>query len=180
MANTTNKAAAPSQEKKPEPPASRREWPPFDRLRNEIDRVFEDFGRGTWRTPFFGRSFDTEPFWRRDFSLSSVPAVDIAEKDGAYEITAELPGLEEKDIDVQIADDMLVIKGEKKEEKEEKKNGFHLSERRFGSFRRSFRVPAGVDADRIDAQFKNGVLTLTLPKSKEAEKQQRKIAVKTP
>jgi len=177
MAKATSKPPARSQETKPAPPATGREWPPFDRLRAEIDRVFEDFGRGTWPTPFFGKSFETEPFWRREFSLSGVPAVDIAEKDGAYEITAELPGMEEKDIDVQFADGMLVIKGEKKAEKEEKKKDFHLSERHFGSFRRSFRVPEGVETDKIDAEFKNGILTLTLPKSAQAKKKERKIAV---
>ena len=71
-----------------------------------------------------------------------------------------------------------MIKGEKKAEKEEKKKDYHLSERHFGSFRRSFRVPEGVDGDKIAAEFKNGVLTLTLPKTEQAQKQERKIAVK--
>jgi HSP20 family protein len=177
MAKATSKPPARAAEKKPAPPAIGREWPSFDRLRAEIDRVFEDFGRGTWPTPFFGRAFETEPFWRREFSFTGVPAVDIAEKDAAYEITAELPGLEEKDIDVQVADGMLTIKGEKKAEKEEKKKDFHLSERHFGSFRRSFRVPEGVAADKISGAFKNGVLSLTLPKSPQLKKQERKIAV---
>lgn len=178
MAKATSKAPAPSQKKKPAPAATGREWPPFDRLRAEIDRVFENFGRGAWPTPFFGRSFETEPFWRRGFSLSGAPAVDISEKDGAYQITAELPGMEEKDVEVELSDGVLVIKGEKKEEKEEKKKDYHLSERHFGAFRRSFRVPDGVDADKIAAEFKNGVLTLTLPKSAKARKAERKIAVK--
>lgn len=175
MAKATSKPLARSQEKKPAPPATRHEWPPFDRLRTEIDRVFEDFGRGTWPKSFFG---DAEPFWRRDFSLSGVPAVDITEKDGAYEITAELPGMVEKDIDVQFSDGMLTIKGEKKEEKEEKKKDYHLSERHFGSFQRSFRVPEGVQPNEITAEFKNGVLSLTLPKSAQAKKTERKVAVK--
>lgn len=177
MAETKSKPPA-SAKAKAAPPATARERQPFDRLRDEIDRVFEDFRRGTWSTPFFGRSLDTEPFWRREFSLSGVPAVDIAEKDGAYEITAELPGMEEKDIDVQLSEGMLTIKGEKKEEKEEKKKDYHLSERHFGSFRRSFRVPEGVDADKIVADFKNGILTMTLPKSAQAKKKERKISVK--
>jgi len=168
----------PAEAKPSAPPATQRDRPPFDRLRAEIDRVFEDFGRGGWPATFFGRSFDAEPFWRREFSLSGVPAVDIAEKDGVYEITAELPGLDEKDIDVQLSEGMLVIKGEKKAEKEEKKKDYHLSERHFGSFRRSFRVPEGVDGEKIAAEFKNGVLTLTLPKTEQAQKQERKITVK--
>jgi HSP20 family protein len=177
MAKSTSKTQTRPQEKGAAPPAIGRERQPFDRLRTEIDRLFEDFGRGTWPTPFFGRSLEAEPFWRRNFSFSGVPAIDIAEKDGSYEITAELPGMEEKDIDVQFSDGTLVIKGEKKEEREEKKKDYHLSERHFGSFRRSFRVPEGVDADRIAAEFRNGVLTLTLPKSAQAMKKERKIAV---
>jgi HSP20 family protein len=86
--------------------------------------------------------------------------------------------MEEKDIDVKFADGVLTIKGEKKEEREEKKKDYYLSERRFGSFQRSFRVPEGVDADKIDASFKNGVLTVMLPKSAEAQKREKKIAIK--
>lgn len=178
MAKASRKTPAASQTKETAPAPAGGEWQPFDRLRAEIDRVFEDFGRGTWPAPFLGKSLEAEPFWRREFSFSGVPAVDITEKDGAYEITAELPGMAEKDIDVQVSGGMLVIKGEKKEEKEEKKKNYHLSERHFGSFRRSFRVPDSVEPDKIEAEFKNGVLTLTLPKSSEAKKPERKIAVK--
>jgi HSP20 family protein len=79
---------------------------------------------------------------------------------------------------VKFADGLLTIKGEKREEKEEKKKDFYLSERRFGSFQRSFQVPEGVDADKIVASFKDGVLTVTLPKSPEAQKKEKKIAIK--
>jgi HSP20 family protein len=103
--------------------------------------------------------------------------VDIAEKDKGYEITAELPGMEESDIDVKYADGVLTIKGEKKEEKEEKKKDYYLSERRYGSFQRSFQVPENVAADKIDAKFANGVLTVRLPKSAEAQKNEKKIAI---
>ena len=122
--------------------------------------------------------FDVEPFWHGELSFGKAPAVDIAEKDKEYEITAELPGMDEKNIDVKFADGILTIKGEKTEEKEEKKKGYYLSERRFGSFQRSFQVPAGVDADKIDASFKNGVLTVILPKSAQAQKSEKKIAIK--
>ena len=111
-------------------------------------------------------------------SFGKAPAVDIAEKDKEYEITAELPGMDEKNIDVKFADGILTIKGEKTEEKEEKKKDYYLSERRFGSFQRSFQVPDGVDADKIDASFKNGVLTVILPKSAQAQKSEKKIAIK--
>jgi len=107
-----------------------------------------------------------------------VPAVDIAEKDKEYEITAELPGMDESNIDVKFADGLLTIKGEKKEEKEEKNKDYYLSERRYGSFQRSFPVPESVDANKIEAKFVNGVLTVKLPKSPEAQKNEKKIAIK--
>jgi HSP20 family protein len=93
-------------------------------------------------------------------------------------VTAELPGMSEADIDVKYVDGTLTIRGEKKEEKEEKKKDYYLSERRYGSFQRAFQVPNGVDADKIDAAFKNGVLTVTLPKSAGAVRNEKKIAIK--
>ena len=86
--------------------------------------------------------------------------------------------MDEKNIEVKVADGGLTIKGEKKEEKEEKKKDYYLSERRFGSFERYFRLPEGVDADKIEASFKKGVLTVTLPKKAEAQKPVKKIDVK--
>ena len=157
--------------------APRQTWQPFESLRREIDRLFDDFDGG-----FLGASrrsiFDVEPFLRRDMEWPATPAVDVAEKEKAYEITAELPGLAEKDIEVTFTNGSLTIKGEKQEEKEEKKKDYYLSERHYGAFARSFRVPDGVDADKIEATFKNGVLTLRLPKTPEAQKKEKKIAVK--
>lgn len=152
------------------------EWRPLANLRREIDRLFDDFGFGVARRPGARSVFDVEPFWRGELSFGEAPAVDIAEKEKEYEITAELPGLD--DSDVEVADGLLTIKGEKQEEKEEKKKDYYLSERRFGSFQRSFQVPDGVDADKIAATFKNGVLTVNLPKSPEAQKKEKKIAIK--
>ena len=100
------------------------------------------------------------------------------ETDKGYEITAELPGLDEKNIDVKFADGILTIKGEKQEDKEEKKKDYYLHERSFGSFHRALQVPAGVDSDRIEATFRKGVLTVTLPKTVEAQKAEKKITVK--
>lgn len=154
------------------------EWRPLAGLRREIDRLFDDFHWGAWRRPLARSLFDVEPFWRGTAAWGAVPAVDIAEKDKEYEITAELPGMEESDIDVKFADGVLTIKGEKKEEKEEKRKDFYLSERRYGSFQRSFQVPASVEADKIEAKFVNGVLTVRLPKSPEAQKSEKKIAIK--
>jgi HSP20 family protein len=154
------------------------EWRPLANLRREIDRLFDDFGFGVTRRPGAPSVFDVEPFWRGELSFGKAPAVDIAEKEKEYEITAELPGLDESNVEVNFADGLLTIRGEKQEEKEEKKKDYYLSERRFGSFQRSFQVPDGVDADKITATFKNGVLTLSLPKSPEARKKEKKIAIK--
>ncbi len=150
---------------------------PFESLRREVDRLFEDFDRGLWRSPFRS-AFALEPFWRSEQAWPAAPAVDIAESDQAYEITADLPGMSEKDIEVKLANGGLIIKGQKPEEKEEKKKDYCLHERRFGSFERSFRVPEGVETDKIEAGFKNGVLTVTLPKTAEAQKAEKKVAVK--
>ena len=150
---------------------------PFHSLRQEIDRLFEDFDLGFFR-PSRRAPVDVDPVWRRDFGFVTSPAVDIAERDDAFEITAELPGLTEKDVDVSHANGTLTIKGEKKAEKEEKKKDYYLSERRYGAFQRAFAIPEGVDADRIDAKFKNGVLAVTLPKTPEAKQAAKKISVK--
>jgi HSP20 family protein len=154
------------------------EWRPFETFRREIDRLVDDFDHGAWRLPFRRTMFDVEPFWRRELTWSTAPAVDIVEKDNAYEVTAELPGMDESNVDVKVANGMLTIKGEKTEEKEERKKDSYLSERRYGSFLRQFSVPDGVDADKIEATFKKGVLTVTLPKTPEAQKAEKKIAIK--
>ena len=154
------------------------EWRPFESLRREVDRLFEDFQLGSWRSPFGRSVFDVQPFWRGEIGWGRAPAVDIVDKGEAFEITAELPGMDEKDIDVKFSDDTLTIKGEKQGEREEKKKDFYLSERRYGSFQRSLAVPAGVDADRIEANFKNGVLTVTLPKTPRAQKSEKRIPVR--
>ncbi|SRR5579871_2143746 len=153
-------------------------WPPFERLRREVDRLFEDFDSGFWRTPFRRAAFDIEPFWQRELTWATPPAVDVVERDNAFEIVADVPGFDEKNIEVKVVNDRLTIKGERQETKEEKKRDYHLNERRFGSFERSFRLPESVDAEKIEANFKKGVLTLTLPKTPEAQKAEKKIAIK--
>jgi HSP20 family protein len=90
-------------------------WRPFENLRQEIDRLFEDFGIAAWRSPFHRTALDFAPFWTRESSLAASPAVDFAETDGAFEITVELPGMDEKNIEVKYADSTLTIKGEKEE-----------------------------------------------------------------
>ncbi len=174
MADIETKAPAKTEEKQVERAAAPAAWHPFESLRREVDRLFDDFDRGFLRFP--SRSLlDIEPFWRR---RATAPAVDLVEREKDYQITAELPGMEEKDVELQVASGVMTIKGEKKEEKEEKKKDYYLSERRYGAFQRAFSLPDGVDADKIEASFKKGVLTITLPKKPEAIKSERKIEVK--
>ncbi len=150
-------------------------WRPFESLRREIDRLFDDFDGGLWPRAFRRSLFDMAPFGGAAWA---APAVDFAETEKAYEVTAELPGMDEKDIEVKFADGVLTIRGEKQEEKEEKKKDYYLHERSFGSFHRALQLPNGIDQDKIQATFKKGVLTVTLPKSAEAQKAEKKIAVK--
>ena len=152
-------------------------WPPFEGLRQEIDRLFDDFGLG-FRWPFGRSLFAAEPLFRRRMTWAKMPAVDVVESEKAYEITADLPGMDEKNIEVKITDGVMTIKGEKQEEKEEKKKDYYLQERSFGSFQRSFELPDTVDPDKIEASFKKGVLTVTIPKKAEAQKPAKKIEVK--
>jgi HSP20 family protein len=152
---------------------ARHESEPLHRLRQEVDHLFDNFLTG------FPRSmFDVEPFWRREPAWDTLPAVDLIDKDKSFQITAELPGMTENDVEVRLANGVLTIQGEKKEEKEEKKKDYYLSERRYGSFQRSFQVPESVDVDKIDATFKSGVLAVTLPKKADAvAKPAKKIPV---
>jgi HSP20 family protein len=176
MAEAATKLPVKTEEKKSDRPAERR---PFESLRREVDRLFDDFQVGSWRLPFARTVFDVEPFWRGgELSWGKAPAVDIVDKEKAYEIAAELPGMDESNIDVKFSDGTLTIKGEKRDEREEKEKDYYLSERRYGSFQRSFGVPGGVDADKIEANFKNGVLTVTLPKIADAQKSEKKIVIK--
>jgi HSP20 family protein len=158
-------------------PAKAADWQPFDVLRNQVDRLFHDFQTGFLKAPFFSPLPDIEAFWRRNLDFNVTPAMDIVEKDKAFEVTAELPGLDAKNIDVQLANGMLTIKGQKQEEKEEKTKDRYVSERRYGSFRRTLQMPDSVDAEKIEASYKSGVLTVTLPKSPEAQKKEKAIPV---
>jgi HSP20 family protein len=158
-------------------PSFMQSWRPFEALRREVDRIFEDFTFNRFRLPLRRPAFDVEPFWQPE-SWVAAPAIDLVERDNAFEVTAELPGLDEKNIEVKLSNGVLTIKGQKEEDKVEKKEDFHLRERRFGSFVRSLRIPDTVDIDKIEAAFKKGVLTVTLPKTPEAQKPVKKIEVK--
>jgi HSP20 family protein len=147
-------------------------------LRTEMDRLFDRFAGG-WGMPSLRRMFDAEPAMRFETSLNlPSPAVDISEDNAAYKVTAELPGMSEKEIEVVVSGDTLMLKGEKRAEKEQNDKNFYLSERSYGSFLRSFYVPDGVDRDKIAANFTNGVLTVTMPKTAKAMQEQKKIEVK--
>ncbi len=150
-------------------------WRPLLGLQREINQIFDQVDRN-WR-PFVQRSIDWNPVARMEASWSS-PAVDIVDKHTSYEVTAEVPGMAAENLEVKLVDNHLVIKGEKKESREETEGGSHLSERYYGAFERNFRVPDGVDSGKIEAALKDGVLTVVLPKTAEAVKPAKKIEIK--
>lgn len=139
-----------------------------------------------WRRPGEIRPLwsEMEDFWKRFFGEMPsarpdwgwAPSVDISETDGNIQVKAELPGLEAKDIDVDVTDNVLTLRGEKKMEEEQKGERCICRERYSGSFQRSFRLP-GVQSDKVNAEFKNGILTITIPKSEESKK--KKVKIKT-
>jgi len=178
MAESTTKLAVKTEEKAGEPVSVAQAWRPVDSLFREVDRLFQGFDRDFLHSPFRRSVLDIEPFWRRQLIWGAVPAVDIVEKDNAYEVTAELPGLDEKNVEVKLANGGLTIKGDKREEKEEKTKDYYLHERHFGSFERCFRVPEGVDTDKVEANFNKGVLTVILPKRPEAQRPEKNIEIK--
>ena len=154
-------------------PAATDLWQAFH---DDADRMFDRFLRG-FGMPSLRRMFDVPSAWRGGFE-GMTPAIDVAEDDKGFAITAELPGMTEKDVDITVAADAVTIKGEKREEKETKEANYYLSERRFGSFQRTFPLPDSVDRDKIEATFEKGVLRLTLPKRADATQRQKKIEVK--
>jgi HSP20 family protein len=137
---------------------------PLLQLRHEMDRLFD--------TVLGGRPF-SDGFGSGGFR----PEVEVKETSKEVRVSAELPGLDEKDIHVSVADGMLVIEGHKQEEHEEEKGSYYHSERTYGAFRRSIPLPAEVDADHASATFKKGVLKISLPKDPKAEARRRKIEV---
>lgn len=142
--------------------------PSLSDLHREVDRVFDSFWGGAAVPSIFGE---------KGGAMALDLSVDTSEDDKAYHVTAELPGMTEKDVEVTFADNMLTISGEKKEETEVKEENYHRRERSFGSFRRSFTLPTQVDEAKIAASFKDGVMTIDLPKSKTAQKKAKKITI---
>ena len=139
---------------------TRRESNPFAFLQQEIDRLFEGVTRNI-----------------PGLATTTMPTMDVSETDKVIEITAELPGLEKKDVELNVADNLLTIRGEKKNEREEKNKDYHLVERSYGSFSRSVELPAGVKTEDITAKIANGVLTVTVQKP--APKQTKQIEIKS-
>jgi HSP20 family protein len=139
---------------------------PFLTLHREINRLFDDFFRGFEVAPFSnGRLFDRTMGW---------PSIEISETEKEVKVTAELPGLDEKDIEVELANGVLAIRGEKKTEIEDRDRLF--SERYYGRFER--RIPVDdVEEDKVKASFKNGLLTILLPKSPAAQQKVKRIAI---
>lgn len=178
MSNSAKKVPVTTEDKTKQQPVVADIWRPLDKLRQQVDHLFDDFHRGSGLSPFSRRLFDIEPLWQQELSVRTMPAVDIAEKDKSFEITAELPGMDKDHIELKLSNGSLIIKGEKQEEKEENRKGYHLSERHYGSFERVFNLPEGVDAEKIDASFSKGVLSISLPKKPEAMKADKVLPIK--
>jgi HSP20 family protein len=141
---------------------------PLMTLQRDINHVFEDF----WHK--------VENGWngRNEVVGMFGPSTDVTETEKNVDVSVELPGMTEKDIDISLSSDAMTIRGEKKIEHEEERKGVYMSERSYGSFYRTIPLPAGVDADKADATFKNGVLTVSLPKTPEAQAKVKRIPVK--
>ncbi|MFM1815543.1 MAG: hypothetical protein RLZ98_2238 [Pseudomonadota bacterium] len=142
---------------------------PFLAMRVEMDRVFDSFlDRGSVRFPALARVQDSDAL---------VPNIDVRETETEFVVEAELPGMDEKDVSVTLNNGILTLKGEKKSEREEKKDDYHLTERSYGSFQRSFKIEDTIDADKVKAAFEKGVLKVTLPKRPEAVKAEKRIPI---
>jgi HSP20 family protein len=145
------------------------DFDPFTSMRREMDRMFDDVlkGFGTGGLPAASGG-------------AGVPRMDVKETAAGIEITAELPGVDESDVEVELSDDVLTIRGEKKVEKEEgdKEKGYHVMERSYGSFARSVQLPYGAEGDKVTADFSKGVLKVVVPRPAEVEAKTRKIQIK--
>jgi HSP20 family protein len=141
----------------------------MDQLHRSIDRLFADAWGGSFAPSLLSETWTTR---------SITPRLDVTDDDKAFHVAVELPGMTDKDVSVTVKDRLLTISGEKKEEKEKKDKDVYRRERAYGSFRRAIELPGDVDAGKIEAAFKNGVLTIDLPKTKEAQERVKQIPVK--
>jgi HSP20 family protein len=146
---------------------------PFMAMRHEMNRLFENAFGGFGLPTLFGPAFGGMP------AQTLAPQMDVSETEREIHVTAELPGIDPKDIDVMLADDRLTIRGEMRTERDEKDRNYHVMERSQGSFSRSLRLPFAADPSQVKAEFKNGVLTLTIQKPKEVLEKQHRIEVRS-
>ncbi|MBV7256608.1 Hsp20/alpha crystallin family protein [Pacificimonas sp. WHA3] len=135
---------------------------PFRSLQHQIDRMFDEFGAAS----------------DGGENLALRPRIDISEDDGAYRMTAELPGVPKGDVDLRVEEDQIVLRAEKKNSREEKDRNYHLMERSFGIFQRSIGLAHPVDPEKVEASFEDGVLNVTLPKRAETKPNTRRIPLK--
>ena len=142
----------------------------YGSFRNEMDRLVDSF---------FGGGFLPRRFldWPASAERDLVPEIDLSEDADGFRVTAELPGLDPKDVEVTLADGLLTMKGEKKSESKTDKDNLHITERRYGSFLRSIRLPDTIDENKVKASFDKGVLTVRVAKKPEAVKAPKKIAI---
>lgn len=172
MKNTINQEAEKGAEKAQSPAAVKRDVPaayPFHLLQRDMNQLFENFAHGfeMWRPRF------VEPLFG-DFQVR----LDLRDNDKDIVLTAEIPGVDPKDIELSVTDDSVVIRGEKVDQKEESEKGYYRSERSFGSFERVVPLPCEIDRDKVDATFKNGVLKVVLSKCMKSNQNEKKIEVK--
>jgi HSP20 family protein len=132
-------------------------WRPFQELRKEIDRLFNEF----FNRPVLPEKFE----W-----FEWTPAVDVSETEDSIVVKADLPGVKPEEIEINLSDNILTIRGEKKREEEEKKENFYRVERYYGSFMRAIQLPTEVDVEKVKATYKDGVLKVVLPKKVEPKK----------
>lgn len=139
---------------------------PFMSLHRQMNRLFDDVFRG-FAMPAIERSAGEQG------SMALQPEIDVSETDKAYKVCADLPGVSEQDLDVRIEQDVLTIRAERKQERKEDQEDYHLVERSHGMFQRSLRLPSNVDADNVQARFRDGVLTITVPKTDGGQRSRR-------
>ena len=157
-------------------PAANSNFYAFDTFRREMDRMFDRL-TDNFGFPSLADFPTSEHFWPRLTNVSA-PTVDMNADEKAYHVTAELPGVEDKDVEVSVGDDYLYIQAEKRQAREDKTKNYFVSERNYGVFQRTFALPNDIDRNAIDAKFARGVLTITLPKSAKAQASTKKIEVK--
>jgi HSP20 family protein len=143
------------------------ETDPFLQMRREMNRLFDDAFGGFGLPSVFGPALRQMP----------APKIDVSETDNEIQVTAEIPGIDQNDVEVLLEDDRLIIRGEKKEEREDKDRNYHVRERVQGAFSRTLPLPFAPEPNQVKAQFKNGVMTITIPKPQDVKQQQHRIEV---